>query len=905
MLAKAGGAKWIMVPQDMGYNYLFNGLNLLTGDPLGTLIHPAITVSVFFALLIFPLYLVFGVGDLEYSVVTQAEFYTRFADYLVILLGAAAIYALGRLALRGTRSLPLALLVQFSFMLASASSMFLASFATPEGILIAVFALIAGLSLASMAEGKYETSSHHYVVSFSCLIGVAVATKFIAAPVILLPLIMAPEWRTRRRVILLSALFFGLFMSPIFFSLQNLYQFYGDLQAIIYASFSERAGIGSGSFWANLSRQFGSTTRSLPFFFPVLYLEIAAAALIFAVGRWRRAVMGSVDWRLFFSTMIMLLIAIAYIMIRPKPHYLVPYAFFLGMMAILLVRMGGTVLVNAGMGEALGRRVGQAGLVLGLVLCGAGFMYPFINHPYGFGSIRGFRDDALTLNRMFLPIPSGHALVTAIHSSNPRTALEHANSTSRALHGATIGEVSPIEHFLYSLDGRTVTDINGMRIPFKSLMSRFSIVNFWTSNFLPNDWRRPPDVIQRTVFEGLVEKVVQILAVSDEASLDPAASDDMNAKNGWWRGECITGSACLMKTYSHEVGQIITHYRITPISPGESVCLPRRWRVEASLDRKRWQSLGKEVLSENWVAGQAQTFTLDMDRPFPFLRWVAEKGSATVSSWCAQVGLYVGEGGRAILFPSKVATVLEDDLIVSQRSAEHEKVQADNTIMVGVVANEPRRAVGYGVDLKWWENSAAGNSLAWIFEGSVDGVQWRELDRRVAIDPGIGGRLDFSLPASSDVYVYFRLQVTLPVGSALKPADIGFSVVAWPDKPSVLERYYVRGFWERAGIFPMGFELDFPNLVRAKDYALVPAPWGPESLSRMPSRWWLYGSRNGRNWDRLDVRTEEADWEHDTERNFVIPSPGDYRHYRFVFLDTEDHSVIRIRSLRLFEDGKK
>src|SRR5215472_8447807 len=86
VLAKAGGPNWVMVPSDINYIYLFNGLNILTGHQLGTLIHPAITVSFFFALCTWLIHGVVGSGELVRDVIQNAEFYMRSINAIVVAL---------------------------------------------------------------------------------------------------------------------------------------------------------------------------------------------------------------------------------------------------------------------------------------------------------------------------------------------------------------------------------------------------------------------------------------------------------------------------------------------------------------------------------------------------------------------------------------------------------------------------------------------------------------------------------------------------------------------------------------------------------------------------------------------------------------------------------------------------
>ena len=47
------GPHWILFPQDLSYVYLYNGVNLLQGEKVGTLIHPALTQIIFSSFIAF------------------------------------------------------------------------------------------------------------------------------------------------------------------------------------------------------------------------------------------------------------------------------------------------------------------------------------------------------------------------------------------------------------------------------------------------------------------------------------------------------------------------------------------------------------------------------------------------------------------------------------------------------------------------------------------------------------------------------------------------------------------------------------------------------------------------------------------------------------------------------------
>ena len=69
------GPSWILMPQDLGYNYLFNGLNFLNFSQIGTLIHPALIQIIFHGVLSLIIFTINGTGNFVENVIIYAENY--------------------------------------------------------------------------------------------------------------------------------------------------------------------------------------------------------------------------------------------------------------------------------------------------------------------------------------------------------------------------------------------------------------------------------------------------------------------------------------------------------------------------------------------------------------------------------------------------------------------------------------------------------------------------------------------------------------------------------------------------------------------------------------------------------------------------------------------------------------
>jgi len=188
VLDQMRGPTWLMIPQDIGYTYLFNGINALVGAPVGMLIHPGITVTLFDAAGIRLLYTISGSGDLPRHVIDNAELYQRFLNYSVSLIGAIALYGLGAMTPRGTRSVRLALSIQLVFLVPSAVILYMNSFAVPEAFQMICAMLLVGLTLRHAECGWQDARGCAWYAGLTAAIcGFALATKFTSAPLLLLP----------------------------------------------------------------------------------------------------------------------------------------------------------------------------------------------------------------------------------------------------------------------------------------------------------------------------------------------------------------------------------------------------------------------------------------------------------------------------------------------------------------------------------------------------------------------------------------------------------------------------------------------------------------------------------------------------------------------------------------------
>jgi hypothetical protein len=902
LLAKAGGPNWVMVPSDLNYIYLFNGLNVLTGHPPGVLIHPATTVSFFFAVCTWVIHAVIGSGDLVRDVIQNAEFYMKSVNSIIVALNTAAMFALGQMVYRGTRYRSLILVAQGSFILCPALWLSFDSFGSPESFQTLFLVLLAGVTIATLQNGLPDQRSRSVYVLVTALVsGATIGTKFTSIPMLVLPLLTIPTLRWKAAFLGLTAISTVLFVSPVFL---NWHQFLIDIKALTNMAANERGAVGAGSLLGALSTQARGLFSAMHLFSLILCLEIIGCLIIPAVGALRRPDLAN-SYHMYCAFVLTAVVTTCFVLIRPKPNYLGPYTVVLGIGFVLLVYMAGRCLsATCATGHSL-RHIPNVAACAILVLYLAVGRFELTDSGQGVPLLAQIRDDAFKINRMVFPIPEDQALITAIQASNVYTAFDHANAYSHFVLAGTTAALTPSNRYNYLLDGISVVDRYWHRYSLHDLKTGYKKVYYWSTmgNFRRNEWRAPPDAILRNLFVGSAEKLAEVEAVAMPNSYDPIVPSDENSILGGSVGGCAISCRNVQISFGNSRDEVITYYELRAADSQAAQSMPLRWRVEASVDGSSWGALATVRDDKTWSAGETRTYRLENARPYRLYRFLEIGGNAgTTRKWPSHVKLYSAGSSVRRLLPSAASFVprnalgffdMVGDGFWEQKGAFPRELTA--------ASDRPRRVWEYilgtgehGID------ATSRMPKSWTLYGSRDGQQWKEIDQREHSDEWkVNEKRVYSL-SSPGVYRYFRMRINAGFHPSILRIYKLIIVGAWDDSEQSLERIAVRGtpFWERNGPFPIGVQLDFSTATKAFSYVLRTGPYGLDSTSRMPTEWQLFGSKDGRFWTSIDIQTGQSDWKNMQERTFQISDPDEYPHYRFVFR-AANTSILRIEDIQL------
>src|SRR5215467_5377240 len=904
VLAKAGGPNWVMFPSDLVYTYLFNGLNILTGYPLGTLNHPAITVSLFFALCTWVIHSVVGSGELVRDVIQNAEFYMRSVNSIVVMLNMACIFVLGQMAYAGTRRLLLILVAQGSFVLCPPLFLSFNSFGSPESFQTLFLVLLAGVTIATLEKGLPDRRSRSVYVMVTALItGAAIGTKFTSVPMMLLPVLTIPSIRWKVVFLGLAAISTVLFISPIFLNWQ---QFLVAMRVLMHGAAIERQAMGAGSFLGDLLMQARGLFSTMHIFILILCVEIICALLIAVFGSLRRVNLANA-YRMYCAFVLTAAAMACFVLIRPKEQYLGPYTVVLGIGLVLLVYMASQFLYAPGETAHVLRHIPNvaAGAILLLYLAVAHF--ELTESGIGVRLLAQMRDDAFKINRMVFPIPENQALMTAIQASNVYTAFDHANVYSHSVHMGQTASLTPSNRYTYLLDGRTVVDRYGLQISLTDLKMRYKKLYYWSaiSNFRRNEWRVPPDAVLRNLFVGSAEALAEVEAVALPNSYNPARSADESAAFGWSVAGCAAGCRSVQISFGGLRDEVITHYELRVGDSQMAQSMPLRWRVEASVDGRSWETLATVTDDKPWFAGETRAYRLENGRAYRAYRFVEIKGRAdSTGIWPSYVKLYSAGSSLRELIPLTASLIVPNrtlllDLIGGNGFWEQTGAFPRE---LTTVLDRPRRVLEYILGTGEHGIDATGRmAKSWTLYGSQDGQQWQKVDRReYAAAWKLNEKRVYPL-SRPGLYRYFRLRIDAGFHPSTLRIYNFFVVVLGDDSEGSLERITALGqpFWVRTGPLPIGVQLDFPTATKALGYALQAEPYGVDSTSGALIECQLFGSKDGRSWTSIDLQTEEHGRRNIQERVFRISDPGEYAQYRFVFRAAND-SILQIHNIQLF-----
>ncbi len=333
-LRRIRGPYWLGSNSDPEYAYLFNSVLILYGKIPFLIEHPGTPLEVFGAAIVRAVYAAVGRGDLVGDVVERPELYLGAVHVSLLVAASLALLAAGLIVHWQTGRVGPALLVQVMPWLSVGLLEELAR-VRPEVMLLSIAAVFSAL-VVSMVERWDRGRRGGGAAALGILTGVAVATKFTALPLAVIPLLLLRDAR-RRKAFFLAAAAFLVCIAPAWPKIPSMGKWV--LNLAIHAGM-----YGSGS------PSLVHPSRYLPALWALMTTEaITGAVALVSLGLWAleraRKVRGNSTAgpsdacrRALLAVGAMQILQFVLVAKHPSPHYLAPASAMLGLNLYLMWR---------------------------------------------------------------------------------------------------------------------------------------------------------------------------------------------------------------------------------------------------------------------------------------------------------------------------------------------------------------------------------------------------------------------------------------------------------------------------------------------------------------------------------------------------------------------------------------
>ncbi len=212
-LRHASGPFWLGTNYDPAYSYLLNSLSIAHFHPPAHTDHPGTSLQLFGAAAVKLTHWTVGTGTLESDLLTRPEFYLTVIWIAALVTLATLLFLIGLWVFRETAEVSTAILLQVSPLLSPACFSELPHVA-PEILLLTITSALGAVVLIHIRQAA-SLSDQGLAVLGGILVGLAMATKLTAIPIVFLPAVVLPRWRTRIRYGLFAFGTFFLVMIPV------------------------------------------------------------------------------------------------------------------------------------------------------------------------------------------------------------------------------------------------------------------------------------------------------------------------------------------------------------------------------------------------------------------------------------------------------------------------------------------------------------------------------------------------------------------------------------------------------------------------------------------------------------------------------------------------------------------
>jgi hypothetical protein len=326
-LRNANGPYWLSENLDPTYAYLLNSLAVANlHRPIHT-DHPGTPIQVISGVVIRALNVGQSRAEMTRNVLGDPEHYVRLLNNLFILFYCLCSFIGGYVPFRVTGNLFISLLMQATPFLSSTVQLGLTGL-RPEPLLVSLSLLILTVAILTF-RFDVRRYAFRFALAFGLISGIAMASKINFLPVLLVPVILLPTWKSRISFSVVTATAFLISIVPVLAPLQ-LRNIFGFVLGV--TTHTGRYGVGKPGF-IDPTQYFTSVANlvrgDLPFF-----LALLLGIILLVIGRTR--LQTGNRWRVLLAISAAEIFQLLLVAKHPHSRYLVPGLALAGLNVLLI-----------------------------------------------------------------------------------------------------------------------------------------------------------------------------------------------------------------------------------------------------------------------------------------------------------------------------------------------------------------------------------------------------------------------------------------------------------------------------------------------------------------------------------------------------------------------------------------
>ena len=320
ILRNAEGPFYLNTVYDPCYVYLISSLNLAQFTSPVHFDHPGTPVQFIGAVVLKLTHLISGrSSDISGDVLSDPESYLGYIQFALVLFNCLILYLSAQIIYKATRNLPAALLIQLSPFLSYTVSYEL-SVVSAENFLISVIMLFIAYLIKYNSDSEPENGSN-YILIFSLICGLGLATKITFFPLLLIPLILLKGITKKIRFAFFTLISFLIFILP---GIKNISYFITWVKSLfIYDELYGKGNpdiINPSAFFVNIKEIFTDEIV-----FTVIYIIILFTLVSVYFLKQREVKITSGRWyRLLLSVFVSMTLQVVIVSKHYSGHYMVP-----------------------------------------------------------------------------------------------------------------------------------------------------------------------------------------------------------------------------------------------------------------------------------------------------------------------------------------------------------------------------------------------------------------------------------------------------------------------------------------------------------------------------------------------------------------------------------------------------